>query len=124
MKILIIEDDDAVALAIASLLEEAGHRAVRVPDGHQALRELRSGERTCVILLDMTMPRMNGWQFREEQLKDKALADIPVILCTADGRAREKARAIGAAGWLRKPLDPDRLLRAVHEHCRGTPTSA
>lgn len=124
MKILIIEDDDAVALAIASLLEEAGHRAVRVPDGRQALRELRSGERTSVILLDMTMPGMNGWQFREEQLKDKALADIPVILCTADGRAKEKAREIGAAGWLRKPVDPDRLLRAVHEHCRGTPPSA
>jgi CheY-like chemotaxis protein len=88
-----------------------------VSDGRSALARLRGGERTCLILLDMSMPVMNGWQFREEQLKDRALARIPVVVCTADGRAAEKARAIGAAGWLRKPIDPARLFELVRAHC-------
>ncbi len=62
---------------------------------------------------------MNGWRFREEQVKDDALARIPVIVFTADALAEERARATGAAGWLRKPLDPERLLEAVEQHCRA-----
>jgi CheY-like chemotaxis protein len=123
MKILIVEDDDAIAQALANLLEDEGYRAVRVPDGRSALAELRSGEKASVILLDMTMPGMNGWQFREEQIKDDALASIPILVCTASARAEEDARKIGAAGWLRKPVDPARLLEAVGRHCRpGQPS--
>jgi len=62
---------------------------------------------------------MNGWRFREEQMKDALLADIPVIVCTADALAEAKAREVGAAGWLRKPLDPERLLEAVGRFCRS-----
>jgi two-component system response regulator MprA len=65
------------------------------------------------------MPVMNGWRFREEQMKDGSIADIPVIVCTADALAEEKARELGAAGWLRKPLDPERLLEAVGRFCRS-----
>ncbi len=82
---------------------------------------MRTGGKPCVILLDIAMPGMNGWQFREEQRKDDALAAIPVIVCTADARAEERAREIGAAGWLRKPLDPARLLETVARHCRPAP---
>lgn len=124
MRVLVVEDDEAIAEALVSLLEDAGHRAHRVSDGRRALDELRRGEKTCVILLDLTMPYMDGWRFREEQVKDDALASIPVIVCTADALAEEKARAIGAAGWLRKPLDPERLLEVVEQHCRaGHPSS-
>lgn len=118
MKVLVVEDDDAIGEALVSLLEDAGHRACRVPDGRRALDELRSGGDTCVILLDMTMPVMNGWRFREEQVRDATLAKIPVIVCTADAQAEVRAREIGAAAWLRKPLDPERLLRVVEEFCR------
>ncbi len=119
MRVLVVEDDEAIAEALVSLLEDAGYHACRVPDGRRALDELRNGEETCVILLDMTMPVMNGWLFREEQVKDDALARIPVIVFTADALAEEKARAIGAAGWLRKPVDPGRLLKVVEQHCRA-----
>jgi CheY-like chemotaxis protein len=119
LKILVVEDDEAIAEALVSLLEDAGHRARHVPDGRQALDALRGGERICVILLDMAMPVMDGWRFREEQVKDDALASIPVIVCTADAYAEEKACAIGAAGWLHKPMDPERLLRLVEQHCRA-----
>jgi CheY-like chemotaxis protein len=119
VKVLVIEDDEAIAEALVSLLEDAGHPARRVPDGRRALEALRSGGDTCVILLDMTMPVMNGWRFREEQMKDAALSGIPVIVCTADPLAEQKAREVGAAGWLRKPLDPERLLEAVGRFCRS-----
>ena len=119
MRVLVVEDDEAIAEALVSLLEDAGHHACHVPNGRRALDELRNGEETCVILLDMTMPVMNGWLFREEQVKDDALARIPVIVFTADALAEEKARAIGAAGWLRKPVDPGRLLKVVEQHCRA-----
>ncbi len=119
MKVLVIEDDEAIAEALVSLLEDAGHPARHVPDGRRALEALRSGGDTCVILLDMTMPVMNGWRFREEQMKDAALSGIPVIVCTADPLAEQKAREVGAAGWLRKPLDPERLLEAVGRFCRS-----
>lgn len=119
MRVLVVEDDAAIGEALVSLLEEAGHRVRHVPDGRRALDELRGGEGTCVILLDMTMPVMNGWRFREEQVKDESLARIPVIVFTADALAEENARAIGAAGWLRKPVDPERLLEMVEQHCRS-----
>lgn len=119
MRVLVVEDDEAIAEALVSLLEDAGHHTCHVPDGRRALDELRNGEETCVILLDMTMPVMNGWLFREEQVKDDALARIPVIVFTADALAEETARAIGAAGWLRKPVDPGRLLKVVGQHCRA-----
>ncbi len=119
MRILIVEDDEAIAQSLASLLEDEGYHAIHVPDGRSALAELRSGEKPGVILLDMNMPGMNGWQFREEQVKDEELASIPIIVCTAHARAADEAKKIGAVGWLRKPVDPARLLEAVGEHGRG-----
>lgn len=121
MRILIVEDDEAIAEAIVGLLEDEGYAAVSVSDGRAALEKLRDGEKTCLILLDISMPVMNGWQFRQEQLKDAALAPVPVVVCTADGRAAVKAQSIGAAGWLQKPIDPERLLEVVGTHCPRTP---
>lgn len=121
MRILIVEDDEAIAEAIVGLLEDEGYSAVSVSDGRAALEKLRDGEKTCLILLDISMPVMNGWQFRQEQLKDAALAPVPVVVCTADGRAAVKAQSIGAAGWLQKPIDPERLLEVVGTHCPRRP---
>ena len=121
MRILIVEDDEAIAEALAGLLEDEGYVAVPASDGRAALAKLRDGEKTCLILLDMSMPVMNGWQFREEQLKDAALAAVPVVVCTADGRAEATARSVGAADWLRKPIDPARLLELVGKYC-GPPS--
>ena len=63
------------------------------------------------------MPVMNGYEFREEQLKDPTLASIPVIVVTADGRAREKAKQIGSDMFFQKPLAPLELLRAIGQYC-------
>jgi len=119
VKVLIVEDDDAIADALASLIEDAGHVALSARDGRAALEALRAGGRTCAIVLDLTMPQMNGWRFRQEQLRDPALATVPVIVCTADSDAEARARELGAAGWVRKPIDPGRLLALLAEHCGG-----
>jgi CheY-like chemotaxis protein len=118
VKVLVVEDDEAIAEALVDLLKDAGHEAVSAPDGSRALHVLRTGGAISVILLDMTMPVMNGWRFREEQMKDPALAKIPVIVCTADALAEEKAHEVGAAAWLRKPLEPERVLDVVATFCR------
>jgi len=117
LKVLVVEDDEAIGDALVSLLQDAGHEVVCVPDGKRALDALRSGGGTCLILLDIAMPVMDGLRFREEQLKDDAFARVPVIVCTADALAEQRARELGAAGWLRKPLDPEHLLEVVEKHC-------
>ena len=122
MRVLIIEDDEAISEAIASLLEDCGYSAICAADGRGGLEALRSGSKPSLILLDMAMPGMNGWRFREEQMKDPGLAEIPVVVFTADSRAEERARELGAAGWLRKPVDPLRLLSTVEKLC--TPAAA
>lgn len=122
MRVLIIEDDEAISEAIASLLEDCGYDPVRAADGREGLEALRKEERPSLILLDMAMPGMNGWRFREEQMKDPGLAGIPVVVFTADSGAEERARELGAAGWLRKPVDPVRLLSTIEKHC-GPPSA-
>ena len=86
-------------------------------NGRQALERLREAEPCCCILLDIMMPVMNGFEFREEQLRDPKLAAIPVIVVTADGRARERAHQLGSDVFFQKPLSPPALLSAIRRFC-------
>ncbi len=121
MNVLVVEDDEALADAIASTLEEEGVRVTVAQNGLAALQALRGGFRPCLILLDITMPVMNGFEFRREQLRDVSLAGIPVVVCTADGRLAEKALTLGAAAFLNKPLTAAAILRAVRDYCPDPP---
>ena len=103
--------------ALRLLLEGAGHRVSTAQNGRQALERLREAEPWCCILLDIMMPVMNGFEFREEQLKDPKLAAIPVIVVTADGRARERVRELGSDLFFQKPLSPPALLSAIRRFC-------
>ena len=123
MTVLVVEDDEAVSEALVGVLRDAGHDARGVPDGRRALEVLAAGEKPCLILLDLAMPGMDGRRFREEQLRDEALARIPVIVCTADALAEQRARELRAAGWLRKPLDPENLLKVIERYCPPAPPS-
>ncbi|MGH7272067.1 MAG: response regulator, partial [Polyangiaceae bacterium] len=71
----------------------------------------------ALILLDMMMPVMDGWEFRDEQKKMPEVFSIPVVTVTADGNARGKASSIGAAGHLAKPVSIDSLLDEVERLC-------
>jgi len=116
--ILVVEDDVAVREALAAFLEGAGYRVVEAGDGAEALRRLRvASAEVGLILLDLMMPVMSGWEFRAEQSKDPALAAIPVVVVTADITAADKAAAVGAAGCLLKPIELPELLDLVERYC-------
>src|SRR5437660_1790887 len=94
--LLIVEDDPDLALVTADVLDAAGYDTTIAADGLAALDKLRSGARPAVILLDMSMPVLDGFGFRAEQTRSPEIAKIPVIAVTADGDARRKAEAISA----------------------------
>ena len=113
--VLVVEDDVDILRAIVQVLEDEGHAVRGAENGRAALAALRApGARPpCVIFLDLMMPVMDGWAFRAEQLRDPALADIPVIVLTADGGAAEKSSLMNGTGALRKPVELLTLLEAV-----------
>lgn len=115
--VLVVEDDADLLETFILVLESSGHAAVGAADGYAALEMLRGGMRPCVILLDLMMPGMNGWQFREQQLKDPALAPIPVVLISAAGPGAED-KTLRPAAFLPKPVDLDALLDTVRRVSR------
>jgi CheY-like chemotaxis protein len=115
--ILVVEDDPDIRETIAQILEEEGYRALMAENGQEALRRLAEGPRPRLILLDLMMPVMDGWQFREEQRKDPTIATIPVVVVSADGQVRQKAERIHADGHIRKPVGIDALLAVVERYC-------
>lgn len=119
--LLVVEDDQDIRHALALVLESEGYRVVGVANGQEGLDHLRRGERPCVILLDLMMPVMDGWEFRAQQTGDPSLAPIPVIVISADSKVPQKAAALGAAAYLKKPIDFDALIEAVRRYCPGNP---
>lgn len=115
--ILLVEDNPDTRDSMTILLELQGYRVVGAANGQEALDSLRSDGRPCLILLDLMMPVLDGWGFRAEQQRDPALADIPVVVLSADGSVDEKAASLGVADYLRKPFEVDDLLGLVKRHC-------
>lgn len=112
--ILVVDDDCDVRLALVALLRAEGFTVTEAPDGREALRILRtSGEAFGLVVLDLMMPVMNGWQFRREQQEDPALASIPVLVLSAGANVGEVAASIGAAGYIKKPINLEELLGVV-----------
>lgn len=112
--ILVIEDDKAISADLELLLSSEGYRVTCAANGKDALAALRaSAELPSLLLLDIMMPVMDGWQFRSEQSADPKLSSIPVVVMTADGQAAQKAAKMNAQGFVQKPFDIDRLLAVV-----------
>ena len=114
--ILVVDDDLELLRAYKEALELDGHSVVLARDGFEALRLLRQGLRPALILLDLSMPRMDAWAFREHQRADPALASIPVIVLYAQAADEKSMRALGVEGFFEKPVDLDVLLLAVAPH--------
>jgi CheY-like chemotaxis protein len=112
--VLIVEDDADLRELMCLVLAHEGFEAESVCDGAGALERLRGcHNRPQVILLDLMMPRMDGWEFCREKASDPTLADIPVIVLSAAPRehAVESATMV-----LPKPVDYDALVSAVRDH--------
>jgi CheY-like chemotaxis protein len=114
-RILIVEDDDSAREALSDCLEMEGFRVASARNGKEALDYLHSSPLPKIILLDLYMPVMTGWEFREAQKKDAAIAKIPVVVVTAFGSGMTKQ--IDADIIMHKPLDLDRLLSVIRDHC-------
>jgi CheY-like chemotaxis protein len=111
--ILVVEDDAATREALAMILGAEGFRVTGAANGEEALGLLRSTPPPDLILLDLMMPIMDGWQFRREQTHDPRLSAIPVVVLSADGNVQQKASALRAAGYLQKPVEMDHLLETI-----------
>jgi len=114
---MIVEDDRDTREMLERFLELEGFRVSSAPNGEAALASLRANGRPCVILLDLMMPVMNGWQFREAQRQDPELSTVPVVVVTAAG-PRAEIPAIHADGWLSKPVDFEQLLATIGSFCQ------
>lgn len=108
---MIVDDDVDGREALERLLRFAGYVVATASNGHEALERLRAaGRRPDLILLDVMMPGMDGRGFRESQRRDPELADIPILIVSAQG---ELDRLIEADGYLDKPLEFDTLVDAI-----------
>lgn len=119
--VFIVEDDADTREMLGRFLELEGYEVEFATNGRQALERLEAGTRACVILLDLMMPVMDGWQFRREQVKLAAIANIPVIVVSAAGR--DRIEQIHADGYLSKPVDLEQLLTHVTHYCRPAATT-
>jgi CheY-like chemotaxis protein len=119
-RILIVDDEPMIRDSLVEFLEDHGYEAVGAANGREALSELGAGARLpSLILLDLMMPFMDGRSFREEQLADPALSEIPVIVFSAYQDVAATAGELHAVAHLKKPLRLPDLLRLVQEHCVG-----
>lgn len=112
-RVLVVEDDDDIRSTLAELLESEGYEVASAANGRQGLDRAHA-EPPDVILLDLMMPVMNGWEFREEQKRDPSIAGVPVVVVSAVSRA-----SIDASEVIAKPFSIAELLDAVQRHARA-----
>lgn len=112
--ILVIDDDIEIQRIFKLALQLSGYQVSTVGGGTEALRVLEDLPTPGLIILDLTMPDMDGFEFLEHKAARSAIRDIPVALCTAAGHTPTVS---GVAEYLEKPIDFDRLLATVSRFC-------
>lgn len=116
-EILVVEDDADIREDLADLLRDRGYRVATAGNGAEALEYLRSRCRPCMILLDLMMPVMNGWEFRRRLLADRDLAQVPVVLLSGAADIHEHAARLSASEVVTKPIQLDHLYRTLQRIC-------
>jgi CheY-like chemotaxis protein len=119
--VLVIEDHSDTRQMVEEFLSLSGIHVIAAENGVEGLKRL-SESRPSVILLDLTMPVMDGWRFREEQarLSDATLAGIPVVILSALHDCQRQAGRLGAVDVIPKPIDFDRMLVVVRRYAAGS----
>ena len=113
--VLVVEDHDDIRDSIGEILEGEGYETALAEDGERALELLATMPRPCLLLVDLIMPRMDGWQLLSALSRDDRFATIPVVVMSAAGSASAPAEH----ATLKKPVDLEILLRIVRDHCCG-----
>ena len=115
--VLIIEDEKLIIVSTQMVLEAAGFRVESATNGEEGIAKARS-RAPDLILLDIMMPGIDGWETLTRLKRDQETAGIPVIIFTAREHARghQKSSEMGAADYFRKPFEPDELIELVEKH--------
>lgn len=116
-RVLIVEDEKEIREPLVEMLEESGYNASAAANGEEALALLRArgAELPAVIIVDLMMPVMNGWELLHELARDPELRRLPIIIMTGSGCAVELPRAEAPVTTLRKPVTCAQLIRVLEE---------
>ena len=113
--VMVVDDDDDIRTTLGEILATLKYDVTVASHGLDALTQLRVGVRPDVILLDLMMPVMDGYEFILELRRHAALATIPILVITAAGNAQVEAAKIAAAGHIQKPFKANELLAAIDQ---------
>ena len=115
--VMVVEDEPDALESILELLRYEGYAAIGARHGEEALELLRAGKRPALILLDLKMPVMDGFEFCDAVAQDDRLAEIPIAVVTASASLDRVPSRRHNAGFFVKPVNFDRLLRVVRTYC-------
>lgn len=117
-RILIVEDDADLRETLADILQYEGFHVETASNGQEAWLRLAAEPLPALVLLDLKMPVMDGWEFRARQLRDPQIASVPVVLISAAEEIRQQAALLSADAFLSKPIDVSRLIDVVSRFVR------
>jgi CheY-like chemotaxis protein len=113
--VLVVEDDHDIRVSVRNLLEDEGYRVLTVTDGRAALELLERAEPSpSLIILDLMLPVMDGWQFAERLRASPRLAGIPIVIMSA---YQDPPPPEDVVAFVKKPIDTDTLLHVVDRYC-------
>jgi CheY-like chemotaxis protein len=117
-RVLVVEDDSDIRTSLMDALGDHGFVPMGAANGRDALAKLGEPvDHWCLIILDLMMPVMDGWSFREQQLRDPVLAEIPVVVISAHRDVTKAATDLKADGFLPKPLKVRDLIGVAEQFC-------
>ena len=116
--VLIVDDVDNTRTGLAQLLDLLGYRTEQAANGAEAIERLNSNPHIAVVVLDLLMPQANGFWFREQQLNNPSIADVPVIVFTGSETTDVLTQALKVTEVLHKPVSADTLCAAVNRYCQ------
>ena len=127
-KVAVIEDDADIRNTICAALGAEGYDTLGFENGKVALERLKDEKGTCLVLLDLMMPVMSGWDFlRARDAFDHVVLALPVIIVSAiaDNRlAQDTLKEPNVMGYMKKPIDLEILLKLVERYCGPAPASS
>ena len=119
--VLLVDDHEEARDALAMLLRNEGFAVREASDGQEALDALYDGPRPCLVVLDLMMPGMDGWEFRRRQLRSPLFARIPTVVLSGHANLSAAATGLSAHEVMPKPVAFGRLLELVRDYCpRGS----
>jgi CheY-like chemotaxis protein len=115
--VLVIDDDHDIRDLVVFYLNNNGYQAKGASNGEEAIAHLKTEAHTDLIILDLMMPVMDAWEFRNAQQQDPTIGQIPVVLISATDEVSYEVEPLAAVGFIRKPIDFNHLLATVEQHC-------